>query len=668
RLFTADEIEWDAGAVLLSYGFWVRRFAADPQVVGRTLTINDDPVTVVGVLPASFDFTTIFEPGSRIDFVAPFPLNERTDRRGNTLALIGRLRPGATVEAAQAEATAIAARPYEGDARRNEFVPRLSPLREHVSGGFRPAMMLLAVAVGLVMLIVCANLSNLLLARGATREREIAIRAALGASRQRLISQMLTESTVLACGGAALGLLLALAGTHMLANSDASIPLLEQVRVDGAALGFTVLAAVVAGLVFGLTPAVRLSAVVIHESLKESGRGHSESRRHGWMRSALVVAEVALACVLLVGAGLLLRSFFRVLDVDLGFQPRGAVTLRIDPQTGFATPALASVYYDDVLRRVRSAPGIEAAGLTDVLPVAFNRRWGFEHGGHVVSPFVRVVSEGYLRAMGLSLISGRDFSIHDNDSGRPAVIVNEILARTLWPGEDPSGNTVTIYSETEWEVVGVVRGMRHLTPEQEPGPEIFFPMRQMPHSGAVHLIARGTGSLAGVATAIRDALRPVDPNLPMSEFRVIQDIIDKSMSPRRFFVLLLVGFAGFALLLASLGIYGVISYSVSQRTQEIGIRCALGASPMQLQKRILTETLRLAAVGMALGLCAAGILARVMRGLLYGVTSSDPITFATVPLLILTVAALAGFVPARRAARLDPAETLRAEPRSAIVG
>lgn len=668
RLFTPEDVTSDAGAVLLSHGFWARRIGADPEIVGRTLTINNTPVTVVGVLPASFDFTTIFAPGSRIDFVAPFPLNDVTNRQGNTLALIGRLQPGATMEAAQAEATAIAARPYEGDARRNDFVPRLSPLREHVSGGFRPAMILLTGSVGLVMLIVCANLSNLLLARGVTRQKEIAIRAALGADRRRLIRQMLTESALLAFAGAALGLLLALAGTQMLANSDASIPLLEQVRVDGAALGFTVLAAIVAGLVFGLTPAVSLSAVAFRESLKEGGRGQSEGKRRGWMRGALVVSEVALACVLLVGAGLLMRSFFRVLDVDLGFQPRGAVTLRIDPQTRPPTAAQRVAYFDEALRRVNAAPGVEAAGLTDVLPVAFNRRWGMRVGERRASPFVRMVSEGYLRAMGISLVAGRDFSVQDNDAGRPVMVVNEMLAQALWPGEDPIGRSVTLWHPEPWEVIGVVRGMRHLTPEQEPGPEAFFSIRQNRDYRAVHLIARGSSSLANLTSVLRDVLRPLDPNLPMNEFRVIQDIIDKSTSPRRFLVLLLAGFAVFALVLASVGIYGVISYSVSQRSQEIGIRSALGASPGEVQKRILIETLRLALVGTTLGLFAAWILARVMEGLLFGVTSSDWTTFLAVPVVILTVATLAGYLPARRAARLDPVVTLRADPRSGLVG
>ena len=672
RFFTSEEaLESGPGAILLSHGLWVRRFGADPDVVGITLTLNDEPFHVIGVLPATFDFNTVFAHDNRVDFVAPFPLTERTNRQGNTLALIGRLRPGAAIEAAQAEATRIAERPYEGDDRRNGFDPRLSPLREHVSGGFRPAVMLLAGAVTLVMLIVCANLSNLLLARGASREKEIAIRAALGAERRRLIRQMLTESGVLALAGGALGLLLAYAGTQTLAQMDANIQLLDQARVDGAVLAFTIVAAVLAGLVFGLTPAIRLSAVALNESLKEGGRSHSQGKRHGWTRGALVVSEVALACVLLVGSGLMLRSLMRVLDVDLGFEPRGAVTLRIDPQTRLGSQALMTAYYDEALRRVRSKPGIESAGLTDVLPVKFNRRWGLSAGDTRAVPFVRVVSDDYLRAMGLSLVAGRDFLPSDDESGRRVIIVNELLSQELWPGEDPLGRTIQQGHSTitEWEVVGVVRGMRHLTPEQEPAPEIFFPLRQSGSNyGQIHLIARGSVPLSSLVTSVREALNPMSATLPVNDFHIVQDIIDKSTSPRRFLVLLLVGFAAFALVLASLGIYGVISYSVSQRSQELGIRSALGASPLELQTQVLSETLRLAAFGMALGLLASWMLARVMQGLLFGITASDPVTYVIVPMLILAVATLAGYLPARRAARMDPVAALRAETGSAIAG
>jgi predicted permease len=664
RLFTAEEAQrYGPGAIILSHGLWVRRFGADPNVLGSTLTLNENPVTVVGVLPASFDFNTIFAHDSRIDFVAPFPLTEQTNSWGNTLALIGRLAPGATIAAAQAEATFIAEQPIERGRATNEFEPVMSPLRDHVSGGSRPAVMLLAGAVTLVMLIVCANLSNLLLARGATHEKEIAIRAALGAARGRLIRQMLTESAVLALAGGALGLLLAYGGTQALSQMDANIQLLSQVRVDGAVLAFTICAAVAAGLVFGLTPAVRLSGVALNESLKEGGRGHSQGKRHGWTRGALVVSEVALACVLLVGAGLLIRSFLRVLDVDLGFQPGGVVTLRIDPPTGFDSQAAATTYFGEALRRVRSEPGVEAAALTDVLPVTFNRRWGISAGERRASPYVRVVSEGYLSAMRLTLVSGRDFTAGDDSSRSEVIIVNELLANELWPGEDPLGKTLQQGHRRprEWEVVGVVRGMRHLSPEQEPAPEVFFPIRQAADLGTVHLVARGDRPLTAVVASVRAALRGLDSNLPLNDFRLMQDIIDRSTAPRRFLVLLLAGFAGFALLLASLGIYGVISYSVSQRSQEIGIRTALGASPLDLKRRVLTETLRLAVAGMVLGLLAAWALARVLQGLLFGVTSSDPITFAVVPLVIVAVAALAGYLPARRAARLDPMAVLRAD-------
>lgn len=667
RLFAADELE-ETGppAVLLLHGFWARRFAADPGVVGRTIRIDDAPATIVGVLPASFDFTAMFAPGSRVDYVAPFPLSPENNRQGNTLALVGKLRRGGTLEATQAEASAIADRaPDDG---RNGFTPVVAPLHERISGGLRSAMLVLAGAVALVMLLVCANLSNLLLARGTMRQKEIAVRAALGATRRRLIRQMLTESVILALIGASLGLFLAVVGTRALSGMDGNIPLLTHARVDGAALGFTLGVALLAGLVFGVAPAVRVSASSLLETLKESGRGSSPGRRHGWIRGALVVSEVALACLLLVGAGLLMRSFVRVLDVDLGFQPRNAVALRIDPPSRFQEEAARGAYYAEALRLVRSAPGVEAAGLTDVLPAAFNRTWSVRaaalaSGGdrESVYPYVRVVSEGYLDALGLSLVAGRDFTAGDDGEAAAVILVNEQLARAVWPARDPLGRALDVGGSGVREVIGVVRGTRYLTPEQEPGPELFLPIRQSADHSAVYVIARGSLPARALASVVGEALRPLDPRLPVNEVVVIQDIIDRSVSPRRFIVMLLAGFAGFALVLASLGIYGVISYSVKQRTEEIGIRMALGASAVVVRRRVLIETLQLAAAGVFLGLPAAWMLGRAMQGLLFGVPAADALTFVTVPVVLMAAAGLAGYLPATRASRLDPVTALRAE-------
>ena len=666
RLFTAEECMFNGPrAALLSHRLWERRFDSDPNIVGRAITLNDAPVTVVGVLPASFDFATVFAPGSRVDLYRPFPLSEQTNQWGNTLSLVGRLKPGVTIEAARAEVNAIAGRSEREHPERNRFRPKVAALHEHVSGQLRSAMFVLACAVGLVMMIVCANLSNLLLARAAAREKEIAIRASLGAGRSRLIRQMLTESLVMSLCGAAVGLLLAVGGTRLLSQLDAvRIPLLEQVRVDASALGFTLLTAVLTGIVFGLVPAIRASSLSLQTALKESGRGSSQGKRHGWIRKTLVVCEVAFACVLLVGAGLLVRSFLRVLDIDLGFQPGSAGALRIDPGRQFSPQALKNSYYDEALRRVRSAPGIEAAGLTDALPLSGNRSWSvtakgktYERGKYPEA-FVRVVSEEYLRAMGIQLRAGRDFSAADNPSSPRVIIVNETLARALWPGEDPLGKIMI--ADGERQVVGVVRDVRHLALEQESGGEMYLPFRQR-NDSSLTLVARGANSLAGLASGIREALRAIDPNLPTNEFRAIQDLVDRSVSPRRLIVLLLAGFAGFALILASLGIYGVISYSVGQRKQEIGIRMALGASAGNLQTLILTQTLKLAAAGMALGLLASWLLGRALQGLLFGVTPSDPMTFAAALVLLMSVAALAGYLPAMRASRLDPVEALRAE-------
>jgi predicted permease len=665
RQFNAEECKFNGPKVaLLSDGLWRRKFGADPNIVGRALPFDGGPVTVVGVLPASFDFGTIFTPGSRVDMFEPFPLSAETNRWGNTIAIVGRLKPGAALGTAQAEATILGKQLQEENPKLNDFEPKLSTLAEHVSGQLRPTLVVLACAVGVVMLIVCANLSNLLLARGAGRKKEIAIRTAMGAGRGRLIGQMLTESLVLSCCGAALGLVLAFVGTRALAHlTSVSIPLLSDVRIDGSVLGFTLVAALMTGLLFGLVPALQVQDLKLHDTLKDSNRGSSQGRGHAWIRGALVVSEIGLACVLLVGAGLLIRSFLRVLDVNMGFRPERAAALRIDPNASYKTQEQKNSYFTEALHRVMDVPGIEGAGLSDSLPLGHNRSWGIAAKGVQYTPqtfpngFPRIISDGYFHAMGIPLKSGRDFTERDTKGSLPVIILNETCARTLWPGEDPIGKIVA--EDVDRTVVGVVGDVHHMALEEASGNEFYIPMRQTQDYGTVDLVVRTSMPTAELASRLREALRPIEPDLPTANMRTLQTMVDRAVSPRRFVVWLLGGFAGFALVLASLGIYAVISYSVSQRTQEIGIRMALGASAETLQRSILLQTLGLAGIGMVVGVVASWVLARTLSGLLFGVTSSDPVTFAGMLVILTCVAALAGYLPARRASRIDPMSALR---------
>jgi predicted permease len=666
RQFSAEECKWNGPkAVMLSDGLWRRKFAADPNIVGRALPFDGGPAIVAGVLPASFDFATVFAPGSWIDIFEPFSLSVETNRWGNTLSIVGRLKPGASVNSAQAEATVLGKLDVQAHPERNHFAPKVYGLAEHVSGRQRPALLLLASAVGVVMLIVCANLSNLLLARGAARQKEIAIRAALGAGKGRLIGQMLTESLALSCCGAVIGLVLAFAGTRVLAHLTAvSIPLLTDVRIDGSVLAFALVVALVTGLFFGLLPALQVRDVKLQETLKDSNRGSSQGRRHAWLRNALVVSEIALACVLLVGAGLLVRSFLRVLNVDLGFRPQRAAALRIDPNSSYKTPKQRDEYFTEALRRVVDVPGIEAAGLSDALPLARNRSWGIAAKGVVYTPqnypsgFPRIISEGYFHAMGIPLKAGRDFSVRDGKEALAVIILNETCARNLWPGEDPMGKIVK--EDADRTVVGVVGDVHHMALEEGSGNEFYIPIRQTGDYGSVDLIVRTSMSTLELAARIREALRPIEPSLPTANLRTLQTLVDRAVSPRRFVVILLGGFAGFALLLASLGIYAVISYSVNQRTQEIGIRMALGASAGTLQRGILFETLGLAGIGTVAGAAASWALARTLSGMLFGVTPNDPVTFAGMVIILAAVAGAAGYLPARRASRIEPMSALRA--------
>ena len=669
RPFNSLESAWNGPkAVMLGYALWARRFNRDSAIVGTSLVINDTPHTVVGVLPASFDFATVFAPGSRFDLYFPFPLGPETNRWGNTMAMIGRLKPGTTAARAQAEVRVLAPLMSREHPERNDFQGIVKPLSEQVSGNIRLAVLVLAGAVGMVMLIVCANLSNLLLARTAARQREIAIRMALGAGRKRLLAQMLTEGLVLSSGGAILGLALAVAGTRLLTGLDAvSIPLLRDVRMDTAALVFTAGVTLFTGVVFGLAPALHASGAGMTSALKDASRGSTGGRERTFVRNALVVSEIAFACVLLVGAGLLIRSLVGVLEVRMGFEPARASTIRVDPDSRVTTPAQRRTYMDDVLRRVGEAPGIERAAITDTLPFGRNRTWGagakgvtYERDKYPLA-FVRVVSEGYPAAMGIPLLVGRDLSPSDLPDKEPVMLVNKTMADALWPGEDPLDKYVSGPCAKERRVVGVVGDVRHLSLEQPSGNEMYIPARQCDDLAGSYLVVRSTLPAGQVASTLRAALIPIAPNLAGNDFRTLQQIVDRSVSPRRFTVVLLGGFAVFALLLASLGIYALISYSVNQRTQEIGIRMALGASARSVQTAVIGETLRLAGVGLVIGAVASSLLARGASGLLFGVTAVDPQTFVGTVAVLAIVAFVAGYLPARRASRIDPMVALRTE-------
>src|SRR5262245_48528528 len=669
RTFTPQECQWNGPkAVLLSHDVWTRRFAADPAVVGTSVTLNDEPHTIVGVLPESFDFASIFAPGSRFELYFPFALSPETNRWGNTMAMIGRLKPGVSSAQAQSEIRTLGVQVSREHPERNSFEGFAAPLAAHVNGRMRLALWVLAGAVGVVMLIVCANLSNLLLARTAARQKEIAIRTALGAGRRRLIAQMLTEGVVLSFSGGVLGLLIAFVGTRALARLDAmSVPLLQTVHADMATLGFTLGIAIITGIVFGLTPAFQTPEATLHDALKDTGRGSAGSRRRTWARNVLVVAEISFACVLLVGAGLLLRSFIRVLDVNLGFRPSHAMTIRVDPDKSYSTREQRTAYFNEVLRRVREIPGVEGAAITDALPLGRNRAWSPRAKGVVYergkapSAFPRIVSDGYAAAMGIPVLAGRDISDSDTASSEPVIVINQTMARALWPGQDPLGKIVLNTCSPERRVVGVVGDVRHLALEQASGNEMYMPMRQCGDQPSADLVIRSTRPESQTAAAVRAALKPLAPNLAANELRTLQQLVDKSVSSRRFVLLMLGGFALFALVLASLGIYGLISYSVTQRTQEIGIRMALGASARDVQVRIVVRPLGMAAVGMIIGVVGSLALTRSVSGLLFEITPTDPATFAAMLSVLGIVAGLAGYVPARRASRIDPLVALRTE-------
>jgi predicted permease len=664
----AEHLKGAAPVALLTYPFWQQQFAGDPNVLGRTVNFDNQAVTIIGVLPPNFDFPSVFSPGIHADFFIPAYM-DMIRNWGNTVSIFARLKPGVTLAAAQAEVNYLgpkfrAAHPDPDWFM--EYTADLSYLRDYVTGKLRRSLFVLWGAVGLILLIVCVNLSNLLIARMASRSKEFAMRTALGASRGRLVRQLLTESLTLSGVGAIFGVAIAFGVTSYLAHQGSVIlPLLNNIRVDGAALAGTILVTLLVGVLFGIAPGLMLSRGNVQTTLKDAGRGLSEGRKHDRMRSTLVIAEVALACVLLVGYGLLLRSFLRVLDVDLGFQPSHASVVDINYDPGPKGEKIGP-NLQALLQAVKSVPGVEAAGVSDMLPLDRERSWGLvnpsqdikkDQGGAAV---IRLITPGYLQATGIRIVSGRDLTWQEILDRAPVAIINETAARLHWHGQDPVGRPAAGgFPDGKGRIIGVVADVRIRSLEDAIDPEMYQPATIDPEGA--ELVVRSKLPPDVLTASIMPVLRGLHPAQPNNTFRSLQTLVDHSVSPRRFFVYLVGIFAALGLLLAALGIYGVISYSVMRQTQEIGIRMALGATPGIVQRGVLLRTLKLAAIGIAAGAVASYLVSKIIAALLFRTDPNDPATFVVAMFLLTCVALLAGYFPALRATRIDPCMALRSE-------
>ena len=672
RLFTLDEGRGTQPVVLLSNAYWRREFTADPAIVGKAVELNGTPVTIVGVLPASFDFGAVFSPGAKVDLFVPLNL-DRARGWGNIVTLLGRLNPGVTVAQALDDANRVSPNIYQSvkypetlGQYKGDLIP--VPLKDYVVGKLRRSLVALWFAVGAILLIGGVNLSNLLLGRAAARAKEFAVRGALGASRGRIVRQLLMESLVLSVAGAVFGLGLALILVAWLTHQGSvALPLLSALRIDVQALGWTVLIAVFTALIFGLLPGLRTVSGNLQEVLKDTGAGAGLGRKHERVRTALVVSEIALACVLLVSAGLLLRSFLKVLDVDLGFQPDRAASIKVDYDDNAlfndASVAKRSATFQQILARVGALPGVEAAGMADYLPLGPNREWDTPvpvgkvfRPGELPDPLVYVVTPGFIRAMGIRL-RGRDFTWADGQHSQRVVLINASAARVYWPGED-AVDKILMRGKEEDRVIGVVEDVHEENLEAGSGSQIYYPVTQQEPAGA-QLVVRTSLPPAALAATILHTLRELNPNQPAAEFRPIRSIVDRAVSPRRFFMLLVAAFAGLGLVLATLGIYGVISYGVTRQRPEIGIRMALGASTGHVQRQVLASTLRLTFAGMLLGTVAALAVAKVIASLLFATSPWDLPTYLGMAVALLPVAAISGYIPARRASSINPTEALR---------
>jgi putative ABC transport system permease protein len=677
RAFLPEEAEPGRDReVLLSDGLWKRGFGGDPAVVGKQLTINGISATVVGVMPASFQYPDDAEIWVPLAF-GPSDLGPQ-NRGNHGFEVLARVKPELTLAQAREDMKSLTKSvedqnpgyPYA----KFDFAFTLTPLLEEMVSDIQKALWILTAAVGLVLLIACANVANLLLVRASSREREIAIRMALGASRWRVVGQLLTESVLLAIMGGAAGLLLARWGLHALVGLSSTIfPRVAAASMNGTVLAFTTLISVGTGVFFGLVPALQGSHDFKHDSLKEGGRGTTTGATSQRLRHAFIVLELALSLMLLNGAGLLLKSFLRLQDVDGGFRPDHVLTMRVSlPESKYSKPEQVRAFFNNLLARVSSLPGVEAAGAINSLPLSGSGSSGTTTIDTQAVPLevrtpevdYRAVTPGYFKAMGIDLVSGRYIEASDNDQSPPVAVVDETLAKTYWPNEDAVGKRLHLggmESTLPWmTIVGVVRHVRYRTLEEQSRVEMYWSEAQNPESG-LSLAIRTHLNPESLAPAVQKEVQALDPEQPVFRIRTMEDLLENSLARRKLSVLLLSIFAGAALLLAAVGIYGIMSYSVTQRAHEMGIRMALGASRFDVMRLVLRQSFILAGLGVGAGLIGSLAMSRFIASLLFTVNATDPVTFLMVAASLAAVSIFASLIPARRATKVDPMVALRYE-------
>jgi putative ABC transport system permease protein len=656
--------------VVLSYGLWKRRFGSDPGIVGRNLTINGEPHVVVGVMPPNFnpdEYGELWLPsrwGVPVNLLTP---NEdpRPARDTHYLHAWARLKPGVSLQQAREEMSAIARRLEKQYPDSNEDAGvSLISMQDDMVSDIRPVLWILLVAVAFVLLIGCANVANLLLARATTRSREVSLRAALGASRMRLIRQLLTESVLLALMGGVVGVLLAVwAVPALLAMSPPDIRSFTTIGVNREVLGCNIAVSMLSGILFGLAPALHASRGNLSKGLKDGERGSAGG--HGKTRSALVIAEVGLSLVLLVGSGLLIRSFTRLMQMDPGFDPDHLLVFSVGLPPATA-PQQQDAFYRQVVERLEALPGVQSAGAVSRLPLAGgNSDRGFQLPGDNkrYNADIRVAAPTYFQTMGIPLLKGRGLTEQDAQSSAQVAVVNDAFARSVLPGQDPIGKYILNFgpSPNRIQIIGVVGNVRHVGLETAPRPEAYLPFGQAHWPSAFMVVRTNVSDPLALTSAVQSAVWNVSKDVPLADIRTMQDVIANSTLRRKFTMLLLAIFAGLAMLLAAIGLYGVMSYAVSQRTHEIGIRMALGAQKTDVLRMVVRQGMGLVALGLVLGVVASVAATRLMAGLLFGVSATDPATFSVVAILLASVALAANYVPARRAAKVDAMVALRYE-------